>query len=80
MSALAMISLHEMWPILLIALLLFGGTKLPQLARAAGSSISQFKRGLKDDPELLDPPSGGSGNGDPKLERAAREKAAEKSS
>lgn len=44
----------ELWLILLVVLLLFGAKKLPQLARSMGSSISQFKKGLKDDPELLD--------------------------
>ena len=57
MLTLAMISWQEMMIPLAILLLLFGGSKLPALARAAGSSISQFKRGLKDDPDLLDPPS-----------------------
>lgn len=70
----AMISLTEMWPILLIVVLLFGGRKLPELARAAGSSISQFKKGLKEDPDLLDPPV----EGGPELS-GATEKAAEKS-
>ena len=59
MLTLAMISWQEMMIPLLILLLLFGGSKLPALARAAGSSISQFKRGLKEDPDLLDPPAGG---------------------
>jgi len=36
-----------------VVLLIFGGRKLPELARAMGSSITQFKRGLKDDPEEL---------------------------
>lgn len=36
-----------MW-IGLIALLLFGGTKLPGLMRGLGSGIHEFKRGLKD--------------------------------
>ena len=47
--------ISELWPILIIVLLLFGAKKLPGLARAMGSSIQQFKRGLSDDgqkPEL----------------------------
>jgi sec-independent protein translocase protein TatA len=44
----------ELWPILLIVLVLFGARKLPELARAMGSSITQFKRGLKDEKEAPD--------------------------
>ena len=44
----------------LIAVLLFGGAKLPQLARSMGSSVTQFKKGLKEDPEL----TGGDGSDD----------------
>jgi sec-independent protein translocase protein TatA len=39
-----------MWELLLILgilLLLFGSAKLPQLARSLGSSINEFKDGLK---------------------------------
>jgi sec-independent protein translocase protein TatA len=42
----------ELWVVALIVVLLFGARKLPELARAAGSSISMFKRGLKEDNEL----------------------------
>lgn len=38
----------EMWIILVIALLLFGASKLPKLARAAGASVNEFKKGMKD--------------------------------
>lgn len=51
---LAMPSLSEMWPILAIVLLLFGGKKLPGLARSMGASIDQFKKGLKESQKEVD--------------------------
>lgn len=64
MTSLSMIGATELWIILAVVLLVFGSRKLPELARAMGSSISQFKRGLADDPEH--------DKGKPELPKAAR--------
>jgi sec-independent protein translocase protein TatA len=39
----------ELLIVLLVILVLFGGAKLPKLARSMGQAQSEFKRGLKDD-------------------------------
>ena len=41
----------ELVVILVILLILFGGTKLPGLAKGLGQSIKEFKKSSKDDPE-----------------------------
>lgn len=41
----------ELLVILVILLLLFGGAKLPQLAKGLGQSIKEFKNAAKDDPK-----------------------------
>jgi sec-independent protein translocase protein TatA len=39
--------------ILLVVLLLFGGTKLPQLAKGLGQSMKEFKKAAKDDEPVV---------------------------
>jgi sec-independent protein translocase protein TatA len=41
----------ELLIILFIILLLFGGAKLPSLARGLGQSVKEFKKAAKDDDE-----------------------------
>jgi sec-independent protein translocase protein TatA len=57
----------EMWVVLIIIVVLFGGAKLPALARAMGASINQFKSGLSDEAEKaerLDESTGTSSEGE----------------
>ena len=51
----------EIGLILLGVVILFGAKKIPQLARAMGSSVTQFKKGLKDDAEAPQEIEGGDG-------------------
>jgi sec-independent protein translocase protein TatA len=56
------LGLPEIVLILVVVLVLFGGRKLPELARSLGSSINEFKRGLKEQPgdtEKIAPPKEG---------------------
>jgi sec-independent protein translocase protein TatA len=51
----------ELIVILVVILLLFGSTRLPQLARGMGKSISEFKKGISegeknDEHELAEKP------------------------
>lgn len=39
----------ELIIVLLVVVLLFGGTQLPKLARSLGQAQSEFKKGLKDE-------------------------------
>jgi sec-independent protein translocase protein TatA len=53
----------ELVVILLLVVLIFGATKIPQLGRGLGEGISNFKRGLREGnegatPEAPPPPSG----------------------
>ena len=41
----------ELLIILVIVLIVFGGKKLPELAKGLGQSIKEFKKSSKDEPE-----------------------------
>lgn len=45
----------ELIVILIILLVLFGGSKLPGLAKGLGQSIKEFKKASKDEPEAEKP-------------------------
>jgi len=43
---------QELLVILVIVLMLFGGNKLPDLARSLGKSMKEFKKGIAAEPEV----------------------------
>ncbi|MFM9079991.1 MAG: twin-arginine translocase TatA/TatE family subunit [Opitutaceae bacterium] len=43
--------------ILIILLVLFGGSKLPELAKGLGKSIKEFKNATRDEPAPTPPPA-----------------------
>ncbi|MCB1218340.1 twin-arginine translocase TatA/TatE family subunit [bacterium] len=45
---------QELIIILIVILVLFGGTKLPQLMRGMGTGIKEFKQAIKDDDDKSD--------------------------
>lgn len=47
---------QEVLVILVIALVLYGGSTLPQLARSLGRSVNEFKKGMNEDRNAKDEP------------------------
>ena len=41
---------QELLVILVIVLVLFGGSKLPELAKSFGKSVKEFKKGIETEP------------------------------
>jgi len=48
------IGMPELILVLVIVLLLFGATRLPQVARSLGKSIGEFKKGMREGQEELE--------------------------
>jgi len=46
-----MLGTPELVVILCLALLFFGASKMPGIARSLGRSVNEFKAGMKDEPE-----------------------------
>jgi sec-independent protein translocase protein TatA len=46
-----MLGTPELIVILCLALLFFGASKMPGIARSLGRSVNEFKAGMKDEPE-----------------------------
>ena len=52
------IGMPELLVILLVALLIFGAARLPEIGRALGKTIAEFKKGMKEgdsDPDTKNP-------------------------
>ena len=70
---LALPGFTELWPILALVLIFFGARKLPGLARAMGSSVTQFKKGLGDEESAEEIEAGDTEDGEAPSESAEEE-------
>jgi len=50
------LSPQELFIVFLIILLLFGGKKIPEIARGLGKSMREFKKGVNDIKDEIDRP------------------------
>lgn len=51
---LALIGQQEMILIVLVVLILFGGTKIPQLMRGVGKGVGELQKGLEEGKRMMD--------------------------
>jgi sec-independent protein translocase protein TatA len=54
-AGIAGLGMPELLVILVILLLLFGGSKLPSLAKGLGQSVKEFKKASRDEDEPVKP-------------------------
>jgi len=55
--AFSMPGMGELLIILVIILVLFGGSKIPEIARSLGKGMKEFKKGIQDSSDNEKPPS-----------------------
>lgn len=48
---------YELLPLVLIALLIFGPKKLPELGSSIGKTIKEFQKSMKEEPQVTPPPA-----------------------
>jgi sec-independent protein translocase protein TatA len=48
--------------ILLIVVILFGGSRIPQLMRGLGQGVKEFREGMRDDSHPTNPPASTTAN------------------
>ena len=53
------LGLPEILVVLFLVLLLFGGKRLPELARGIGKALTEFRKGLRDVADDREPPAKG---------------------
>ncbi|MCT1523199.1 MULTISPECIES: Sec-independent protein translocase subunit TatA/TatB [Sphingobacterium] len=61
-SGLLFIGTNEIIIIVVLALLLFGGKKIPELMRGLGRGVKEFKEGQKDGPDAENNPTNTANN------------------
>jgi sec-independent protein translocase protein TatA len=70
-ACLAFLQHFGLWEILLILailLLLFGATRIPEVAKSFGRGVNEFKKGLKGEDSGGGPPAAGDGKAPPAVE------------